>query len=215
MLDDETQTGRKNTKERDATRSDSPARAEPGLEDATPSESIAGQRAPGHLRMKFKSQSSESRSKFNDSLDAMKSDLIDRIEAPRSGVNDSIRALSADFSDRLESQSEKLTAEFNAGIRVLEAEIKSLRREVRVVITLFSILTAIGLYSLFLERSEPQERPEPLIIVVPSAQLAQPDASRKLEWAVAYVRSQSREAERNAPNVVPDAEDPPNPAGPE
>lgn len=215
MPEDETQTGRKNTKERDATRSGSPARAESGLEDATPSESIAEQRVPGHLRMKFKSQSSESRSKFNDSLDAMKSDLIDRIEARRSGFNDSIRALSADFSDRLESQSEKLTAEFNAGIRVLEAEIKSLRREVRIVIALFSILTAIGLYSLFLERSEPQERPEPLIIVGPSAQLAQSDASRELEGAVENVRSQSKEAERNDPILGPDAEDPPSPTGPE
>lgn len=315
MPDDETQTGRKNTKERDATRSDSPARAEPGLEDATPSESIAEQRVPGHsrtswgarpraadlvrlfakvtdspsllqgaiedlreivgervvrefqafeervsrrltelekrfdsletgltdrmdrhvenvnsqfatvraefngqsselrtefsgrlseLRTEFRNQSSESRAEFNDRLDALKSDF-----------NDSLKVLSANFNDKLESQSEKLTAEFNAGFRVLEAQIESLRREFRIVIALFSILTAIGLYGSFFKRPEPQERPEPQIIVVPSAQLAQPDANRELEGAVENVRSQSKETERSDPNVVPDAEDPPSPTGPE
>ena len=284
--------------ERDATRSDSPARVEPGLEDATPSESIAEQRVPGHLRTnwgarpraadlvrliakitdspsllqgaiedlreivgervvrefqafeegvsrrltelekrfdsletgltdrmdrhmenvngqfatvraEFNGQSSELRSEFNDLLDALKSDLVGRMEALRSDLKGSIRLLKSNFNNGFESQNAGLTSDLNAPIHGVLKEIRLFRRDLRIAVVLALIFYAIVFYDLY------SERPKPQIIVVHAAQWVQLDTSRELGSSGVSVRFQPKKAERNDSNVVPDAEDPPSPTGPE
>lgn len=103
----------------------------------------------------------------------------------------------------------RLLSESNEAFDALLMEIRLFRFDLRIAVVLALIFYAISFYNLYSKRQKPQ------IIVIQSAQLAQLAASRKLEWAGGTIRPESKEAERNDPNVVPDAEDPPSRTGPE